>query len=1040
MIDTLLKASLAKPWRVMFLTLLLGLFALWQATKLPVDAVPDITNVQVQINTVSDSFSPLETEQRITYAIETAMAGLPQLAYTRSLSRFGLSQVTVIFKEGTDIYWARQLVSERLQLARAELPVGVEPQMGPIVSGLGEIFSYSVTALPNAQKPDGSFYNAEDLRTLQDWVIKPQLLKVAGVTEINTIGGFVREYQVIPDPFKLLAMKLTFEQLAKVLERNNNNVGAGFIEQNGEQWLIRSVGQLGDIQDIENLVIASKDSALIRIKDVADVIIAKQLRTGAATQNGQEVVLGTVMMLLGENSRTVAIDVAKQLTAINSRLPTGVLAQANYNRTTLVDKTIATVRTNLFEGALLVVIVLLLFLGNIRAAIITALVIPLSMLFALTGMAANKMSGNLMSLGAIDFGLIVDGSVIVVENCLRQLGIAQQQRGRLLDLGERLAIVFAATKAVMTPALFGVGIIMLVYVPIFALDGVEGKMFQPMAFTVIAALFGALVLAMTFVPAAIALFVKGPISEHENKLMVLLRSMYRPLLSTALRLPLVVMILALVVLISAFWQAKQMGSEFLPKLDEGDVAMHAMRIVGTSLSQSVAMQQLIEQEIITLPQVLRVFSKIGTPEVATDPMPPNVADTFIILKPRSQWPDPTLTREQLVNQIREKVTPLPGNNYEFTQPIEMRFNELIAGVRSDIAVRVYGDDLETLQQIGKQLTKVLESVAGTKDVAMEQAAGLPVISITPKAEHLALVGMDVATMQQVLQNAVGGQQVGVIFEGDKRFNLVVRLPENQRSNIEALGRIPIALAQEGHAELQFLPLAEVASLTEQIGPNQINRESGKRNVVITANVSGRDLGSVISDIQQKMAAVSLPPGYWLDYGGTFKQLQSATARLTLVVPLTLLLILLMLYSALNNWRDTLVVFSGVPFALCGGVFALLLRDMPISISAAVGFIALCGIAVLNGIVMVSFIRQLQYQGQSLDEAIMSGAMSRLRPVLMTALVASLGFIPMAFNIGTGAEIQRPLATVVIGGIVSSTLLTLLVLPAIYRLAEPLRIK
>jgi cobalt-zinc-cadmium resistance protein CzcA len=545
---------------------------------------------------------------------------------------------------------------------------------------------------------------------------------------------------------------------------------------------------------------------------------------------------------------------------------------------------------------------------------------------------------------------------------------------------------------------------------------------------------------MTFVPAAIALFVKGPISEHENKLMVLLRSMYRPLLSTALRLPLVVMILALVVLISAFWQAKQMGSEFLPKLDEGDVAMHAMRIVGTSLSQSVAMQQLIEQEIITLPQVLRVFSKIGTPEVATDPMPPNVADTFIILKPRAQWPDPTLTREQLVNQIREKVTPLPGNNYEFTQPIEMRFNELIAGVRSDIAVRVYGDDLETLQQVGKQLTKVLESVAGTKDVAMEQAAGLPVISITPKAEHLALAGMDVATMQQVLQNAVGGQQVGVIFEGDKRFNLVVRLPENQRSNIEALGRIPIALAQEGHAELQFLPLAEVASLTEQIGPNQINRESGKRNVVITANVSGRDLGSVISDIQQKMAAVSLPPGYWLDYGGTFKQLQSATARLTLVVPLTLLLILLMLYSALNNWRDTLVVFSGVPFALCGGVFALLLRDMPISISAAVGFIALCGIAVLNGIVMVSFIRQLQYQGQSLDEAIMSGAMSRLRPVLMTALVASLGFIPMAFNIGTGAEIQRPLATVVIGGIVSSTLLTLLVLPAIYRLAERLRIK
>ncbi|MBU2278656.1 MAG: CusA/CzcA family heavy metal efflux RND transporter [Gammaproteobacteria bacterium] len=1033
MIDAILRAALARPMLVMLLTLALAGGGLWQASRLPVDAVPDITNVQVQINTMAEGFSPQETEQRITYPIETAMAGLPQLEYTRSLSRYGLSQVTVIFDEGTDIYWARQQLSERLQSVRNELPQDVDAQMGPIVSGLGEIFSYTVKAEPDATKADGSNYTPEDLRTMQDWIIRPQLLKVAGVTEINTIGGFVREYQVAPDLVKLLAFKLTLDDLATTLEQNNSNVGAGYIERNGEQWLIRSPGQLGSVSDIAELVIAKRDDGPVRVKDVAEVAIGKQLRTGAATQDGGEVVLGTVMMLLGQNSRVVAQEVSSRLDAINLRLPTGVVAQANYNRTSLVDKTIRTVETNLLEGAVLVVVILFLFLGNVRAAILTALVIPLSMLFAISGMAANKMSGNLMSLGAIDFGLIVDGSVIVVENCLRQLGLAQHKQGRLLNLRERAAVVLAATKEVMTPAMFGVLIIMLVYLPIFALSGVEGKMFQPMAFTVIAALLGALVLAITFIPAAIALFVRGKISEHENGLMRALRRGYLPLLRFSLKAPLLLATSALLLLGVTLWQASTMGSEFLPKLDEGDIAMHALRIPGTSLTQSVQMQTQLEAEIALMPEVLRVFSKIGTPEVATDPMPPNVADTFIIMKPQSQWPNPSKTRAQFDQELRLLVEQIPGNKYEFTQPIEMRFNELIAGVRTDVAVRVYGDDLDVLGDIGAQVSAVLGAVPGAEDARMEQATGLPLLSIEPQRDHLALVGMDVATMQQLIQTAIGGRQVGFIFEGDRRFKLMLRLPEALRQDPQALARIPIALPVDNMAELRYVPLGEIATIEEISGPNQINRESGKRNVIVTANVTNRDLGSFIKEVQQQMDQLVLPEGYWLDYGGTFKQLQSATDRLMIVVPLTLLLMLGLLYGALNSVRDTLVVFSGVPLALTGGVFALLLRDMPLSISAAVGFIALSGIAVLNGIVMISFIRQLREQGLELLAALEQGAMSRLRPVLMTALVASLGFVPMAFNTGTGAEIQRPLATVVIGGIVSSTLLTLLVLPALYRL-------
>lgn len=1041
MIDTLIAFSIRRRWLVLAMTLLVAGLGLYNATRLNVDAVPDITNVQVQINTEAAGYSPLESEQRITYLVENAMAGIPKLDYTRSLSRYGLSQVTVIFEEGTDIYWARQQISERLQGIRSDLPAGVEPELGPIASGLGEIFSYVVQSESGAIKSDGTPYSAEDLRTVQDWIIRPQLVKVPGITEINSIGGFEREYQVAPIPGKLLAYKLTVDDVIRALERNNLNTGAGYIERNGEQWLVRSPGQLGSLDDIGSVVVAKRDDAPVRVSDVANVLFGTELRTGAATKDGQEVVLGTAFMLLGENSRVVSRAVADKLAMINHSLPQGVRAVPLYDRTTLVDKTVATVQKNLLEGAVLVIVVLFALLGNFRAAFIVALVIPLSMLFAITGMVSNRVTGNLMSLGAIDFGLIVDGAVIVVENALRRLGLAQQREGRLLTLGERLQEVSLSTREVFRPAVFGVFIIMLVYLPIFALSGVEGKMFHPMAFTVVAALLGALIFSVTFVPAAVAIFVTGKVHEEENGLMDKLRRAYQPLLALSLRKPLLLVSAAVVLVAGSGFLASRMGTEFLPQLDEHDIALHALRIPGTSLNQSVAMQKLLESEIAQLPEVQHVFSKIGTPEVATDPMPPNVADTYLILKPQNQWPDTGKSKEDFVAELRELVEAVPGNNYEFTQPIEMRFNELIAGVRSDVAVRVYGDDLETLAEVGEQVESLLGDISGARDVRVEQATGLPMISVEPQRDHLALLGLSVADLQETLQTAIGGKQTGLIYEGDRRFKLMVRLEEGLRQDPDVIADLPIVLPDSVNPELDYVPLGEVATIREIVGPNQINRESGKRNVVVTANVEGRDLGSFIGETQQVMREqLDLPDGYWLDYGGTFEQLQSASQRLMIVVPLTLLLILGLLFSAFNSVRDALIVFSGVPLALTGGVLALVLRDMPLSISAAVGFIALSGVAVLNGVVLMSFIRELRAEGMALLDAIREGASQRLRPVLMTALVASLGFIPMAFNTGTGAEVQRPLATVVIGGIVSSTLLTLVVLPALYQLAHRLRVR
>ncbi len=1036
MIDTLIAFSVKRRWLVMALTLLIAAYGVFNLNQLNMDAVPDITNVQVQINSEAQGYSPLETEQRITYLVENAMSGLPKLDYTRSLSRYGLSQVTVIFQEGTDIYWARQQISERLQTIRGDLPRTVEPALGPIASGLGEIFTYVVQTEKDAMKSDGSAYSSEDLRTIQDWIIRPQLVKVPGITEINSIGGFEREYQVAPNINQLLAYKITIDEVVQALKRNNINTGAGYIERNGEQWLVRSPGQLSRLEDIANVVVAKRDDAPVRIKDVAKVFYGKELRTGAATKDGSEVVLGTAFMLLGENSRVVSQAVAKQLSVINNSLPDGVTAVALYNRTNLVDKTITTVQKNLFEGAVLVIAVLFALLGNIRAAFIVALVIPLSMLFAITGMVNQRVSGNLMSLGAIDFGLIVDGAVIVVENALRRLGLAQQRLGRLLSLKERLDEVRGSTKEVFTPAVFGVFIIMLVYLPIFALNGVEGKMFHPMAFTVVAALLGALVFSITFVPAAVAILVSGKVHEEENRLMLKARQLYKPLLTLSLKRPLWMLVGAMLLLAISVFQASRLGTEFLPKLDEHDVALHALRIPGTGMEQSVTMQMQLEKVIAEFKEVQHVFSKIGTPEVATDPMPPNVADTFLILKPKSEWPNPNKTKEMFIAELRKAVEAVPGNKYEFTQPIEMRFNELIAGVRSDVAVRIYGDDLEVLKAAGEKARDLLGSVAGAKDVRVEQTSGLPMISVEPQRDHLALLGLSVADLQQALQTSIGGMQAGLIYEGDKRFKLLVRLEEGVRQNPSVLASLPIPLSAQSNPDLAYVPLGEVATIKILQGPNQINRESGKRNVVVTSNVEGRDLGSFIADTQILMnEQLDLPSGYWLGYGGTFEQLQSATQRLTLVVPLTLLLIIGLLYGAFGSIRDALIVFSGVPLALTGGVFALALRDMPLSISAAVGFIALSGVAVLNGVVLMSFIRELREQGENLLTSINEGASQRLRPVLMTALVASLGFIPMALNVGTGAEVQRPLATVVIGGIVSSTLLTLVVLPALYFLVH-----
>jgi cobalt-zinc-cadmium resistance protein CzcA len=1031
MLEKIIELSIRQRVAVLIIAVLLAAIGIYSFGRLKIDAVPDITNVQVQINTAAPGFSPLEAEQRITFPVETAIAGLPGLEYTRSVSRYGLSQVTAVFADGTDIYFARQLVNERLQAVRSALPTSVEPELGPIATGLGEIFMYTIEAKPGAVKSDGSRYSAQDLRTLHDWVVRPQLRNVPGVTEVNSVGGYRKEYVVAPDPSRLAGFGLTVEDVIAALEANNGNVGAGYIERSGAQYLIRVPGQAEGARDLSGIILATRGGVPVRIADVADVEIGSEIRNGAATKDGQEVVLGTIYMLVGENAREVSVAVAERLEAVNRSLPGGVVAKTVYDRSKLVEATVSTVERNLAEGALLVIVVLFLLLGNIRAALITAAVIPLSFLMTITGMVQTNVSGNLMSLGALDFGLIVDGAVIIVENCLRRFGEEQHKLGRVLGRDERFRLAASASAEVIRPSLFGILIITIVYIPIFALEGVEGKTFHPMALVVLMALTAALLLSLTFVPAAVATFVTGRVEEKENAVMHVAKARYVPMLDFAIRQRRIVVAAAAVLVALSGVAASRLGSEFIPNLDEGDIALHALRIPGTSLTQAVQMQSALEDRIKKFPEVGMVFAKIGTADVATDPVPPSVADTFVIMKPREEWPDPRKPKAQLVAEMDTAVQQVPGSRYEFIQPIQMRFNELIAGVRSDVAIKVYGDDLDQLAATAGEIEGVVGTIAGSQDVQTEQVTGLPFIQVVPDRLKLTQLGLNVDDVQNVVATAIGGAEAGQIFEGDRRFDIVVRLPERLRQDPQVIERLPIPLPGGG-----AVPLSEVAGIERIQGPNQISREDGKRRAVVTTNVRGRDLGSFISEAKQRIGAeVELPEGYWIDYGGTFEQLQSAATRLQIVVPLALLLIFGLLITLFRSWKDALVVFSGVPLALTGGIAALLLRGIPFSISAGVGFIALSGVAVLNGVVMLTFIKQLMEEGSALEDAIRDGAQARLRPVLMTALVASLGFVPMALNVGLGSEVQRPLATVVIGGIISSTILTLIVLPALYRMVR-----
>ncbi|CAN7156224.1 efflux RND transporter permease subunit [Duganella sp. LjRoot269] len=1032
MFERIIRFAIDQRWLVLLLVAAMAAVGIYSYQKLPIDAVPDITNVQVQINTAAPGYSPLETEQRVTYPIETLMSGLPKLEQTRSLSRYGLSQITVIFKDGTDIFFARQMVSERIQEARAQLPAGVTPAMGPVSTGLGEIYLWTVEAKPGARKADGTPYTPTDLREIQDWIIKPQLRNVAGVTEINSIGGFAKEYQVAPNPQRLASYGLTLQDVVTAIDRNNGNASAGYIEKRGEQLLVRAPGQVKSLDDIRNIILTNVDGVPVHVRDVADVDIGRELRTGAATENGREVVLGTVFMLIGQNSRAVSQAVDRKMADINRSLPAGVQAVTVYDRTTLVDKAIATVKKNLLEGAVLVIAVLFVFLGNIRAALITAMVIPLAMLFTFTGMVSFKVSANLLSLGALDFGIIVDGAVVIVENCVRRLTHAQARHGRSLTRAERFDEVFAAAREARRPLLFGQLIIMVVYLPIFALTGVEGRMFHPMALTVVMALLGAMLLSITFIPAAVALFIGDSVVEKEHRK---LSAWYAGVLECVLaNTPVVLAFSGIAVLLSVLL-ATRMGSEFVPSLNEGDFAIQALRIPGTSLTQSVEMQKQVELTLKQkFPEIERIFARTGTAEIASDPMPPNVSDGYIMLKPESQWPAPKKSRDELLAAIQNAAAQIPGNAFEFSQPIQLRFNELISGVRSDVAVKLFGDDMAVLNETAARIATTLGKVDGAAEVKVEQTSGLPVLTVEIDRGKTARYGLNVGDVQQTIATAIGGTEAGTMFEGDRRFDIVVRLPDALRSDLDVIRRLPVPLPK-GDGVTHFIPLGEVATFSIAPGPNQVSREDGKRRVVISANVRGRDIGSFVAEAEERLRQVAVQAGYWTSWGGQFEQLQSASRRLQIVVPAALLLVMVLLFAMFGNLKDGLLVFSGIPFALTGGIAALALRGIPLSISAAVGFIALSGVAVLNGLVLISFIRSLREEGRTVEQAIREGSLGRLRPVLMTALVASLGFIPMAIATGTGAEVQRPLATVVIGGILSSTALTLLVLPLLYRLAH-----
>ena len=994
--------------------------------KLPIDAVPDITNTQVQINTQAKGFTALEVEQRITYPIENAMAGIPDLELTRSISRYGLSQVTIVFKDGTDIYWARQQINQRIQEAQSELPAQIAPTMSPVSTGLGEIYQWVLKADPNAKKPDGTAYTPMDLREIQDWIVRPQLQRVKGVAEVNSIGGFEKTYVVSPDLNRMQQLNISLEQLQQALAQNNENRGAGYIEDNGQQLTVRVPGAFNGLSDIENTMLGSPNGSPIRVGDIAQVSIGHDLRTGGATYNGKETVLGVAMMAMGGNSRTVSKAVDAKLQDIQNSLPKGVVIETVYDRTTLVEKAIKTVQKNLVEGAILVIIILFLFLGNIRAALITACVIPLSMLFTLTGMAQKNISANLMSLGALDFGIIVDGAVVIVENCIRRLAHTQQLLKRPLTQSERFKEVFLAARQARRPLIFGQLIILVVYLPIFALSGVEAKMFHPMALTVVLALVAAIILSITFVPAAVALWVKGDIQEKESRWMLWLKAKYQQTLDISYQYKAVVLTFALCLLVITGFISTKLGSEFAPQLSEGDFAIQQLRSPSTGLEESLRIQENTEKLLLkSFPEIKAVFARTGTAEVATDVMPPNISDGYIMLKPRSEWPNPKESLDELRGRMVTYLATIPGNNSEFSQPIELRFNELISGVRSDVGVKIFGDDMNVLNTEATKISKIIQQISGSSAVKVEQTSGLPLLNVEVNKTLAAQYGLSVRSIQDLVATSIGGQSVGEILEGDRRFDFVIRLGEQDRS-VASVSQLPIQLPNGGS-----ILLSDVAQVSTIEGINQVSRENGKRRVVVTTNVEGRDLGSFVSDVQTQLKAYTLPSGYWIEYGGQFENLASAKARMQIVIPLALITIFILLMAVFHNVKESLLVFTGIPFALTGGVLFLWLRDIPLSMSAGIGFIALSGVAVLNGLVMLTFIKELRDK-YPVHKAVWQGAILRLRPVLMTACVASLGFVPMALSTGTGAEVQRPLATVVIGGIISSTLLTLVLLPVLYR--------
>ena len=1049
MLGRIVTFAVKKRWLVLFLTIAAAFAGAFAIQRLPIDAVPDITNNQVQVNVVAPALSPDQIEKQVAFTVETALAGIPGLEYTRSLSRNGFAQITAVFDESTDIYFARQQVAERLRTAQESLPDGVNPEMGPIATGLGDIFMWTVefhelgkdshlVGEPGLQK-DGSYITPEGdhlvseadkatyLRTVQDWIVTPQLKSTPGLAGIDSLGGYTKQYLVVPDMQRMAAMHITLQDLATALERNNTSAGAGVVDRNGEGLAVRVDGRIRNVDELARTVIATRESVPVLLSQIAVVRTGQALRMGSASENGHEVVVGTAVMRIGENSRTVSTGVGQRLAEIERALPIDVVVKPVLNRTELVNATITTVARNLAEGAVLVIVVLFVLLGNFRAALIAALVIPITMLLTSIGMLKAGVSANLMSLGALDFGLIVDGAVIIVENALRRLGDAQHGRAVPMPLEDRLAIVAASAHEMIRPSLYGQAIIILVYAPLLTFTGVEGKMFEPMALTVIIALVFAFILSMTFVPAATAVWLSKSVDEKESRVLAWLRRRYQPGLDTAMRRPSVTLGSALGALAIAGVAFTTLGQEFLPQLDEGNILVQAVRIPGTSVDQSQAMQFQVEKVLARQPEVRFAFSRTGTSEIASDPMPPNATDTFVILKPRAEWPKPSLSKEALVKRMEKRLSTLPGNAYEITQPIQMRFNELIAGVRGDIAVKVFGDDFGGMNAAAARIADILRKTGGAVDVRVEQTEGLPMLDIRPNRMAMSRIGVTAGDVQDTVAAAIGGWEAGVIFEGDRRFPVVIRLSEASRSDLTQVAQMPVPTSAGG-----FVPLSTVADINVVDGPNQISRENGKRRVVVQANVRDRDVAGVVADARAVIdAQVKMPPGTYIEWGGQFENLASARDRLALVVPICFVVILLLLYGALGSVRDAIIVSTGVPLALVGGVLALFLRGMPFSVSAAVGFIALSGISVLNGLVMVTSIHDLLAKGMDRASAAHEGALARFRPVAMTALVASLGFVPMALGHGAGAEVQKPLATVVIGGLITATVLTLFVLPTLY---------